>query len=1128
MPFETGIDISVNSRKAEQGAAKAKKAIRDVGDEAVKTEKKVKQATDKSSKGLGTMAQSAKAAASAFGALALADFARRFIQQADAMNLLSARIRRAAGDGGDFVRVQQRIFEISSRTGTALETNVGLFQRLAIGAREFGASNSDILKVTQAVQQLGVVGGASAASISAGTTQFAQAMASGVVRAEEFNSIVENIPEVAVAIADGLGVSVGELRKMVISGELLSKDVFTVLQKQSEEINEEFEKFPVTVERALNSAGIAFAQLNQSIDESIGLTGGLAQTIQEIADAMNALPRLMKATQDAIKEADEQAKEFLRSLPVIGSAVQAIENAGLRSRGEGPSNKVGLPGVANSDDLSGVRRSLGLGDFDKFREGIGFERRPTLDSIFGEEDLPERASDLKEIQKQLKAIRSELEQEKEAAMRAAEERSNFRGTLERELEERQRLLVAQREGEDAFERMKVAIENENRVIAIAGDLTSNYAKEMLKAADAVSAVERALEAEQAAQKKADEIRNKAIEKQKANAEEQARAFQKPFETAAENIQSKFADTFEDIIRDGEFSFKSLGDAILDIFIKTLAEMAALALARPIIVPVVQQQQSGAGGGGLGGLFGGGGGGGLGGLFGGGGGPSIPGGGLGGGFGGGQGPFGQFLGGAQGTAAGSNASNIGALFGAGGGTTPAGVSTSSPLLGGTGAGGGVPGGSAAAGAGVLAGAAFAGFAGNSLGNGIGRQLGNPGAGRTAGKAGGAVGGAAGAVVGTVIFPGLGTIAGAFIGSTLGSLFGSFFGNGPSNDSAGSFIDPNSLALSGINRETGEFTSERDAIQGAIQNGLAALKQDLGEGVFTSGAINVDVGGRDGIRINVNNENRFQGDDPEAATRVAIKAALDSFVSPSANINAALGASRAQGLDIEGTLENVKFARFVDDLVVSSTTLSEFEVAIQKVNNEFNPLILRAQSLGITTTKLIQARDLEIKSIREAAQARFEDLQGQEQSVGRQIEALFDAVLQPLEASLDAIRFSPDSALSVRDQFELAQTEFRDLQERAAAGDREAQVELGSAGQQVLELGRQMFASGPEFARLFEDVTGALETTFTQVQTEQTQVLVENNIQLIDTFEFGLAALEKQLKDIRAAIDRLTAAGLAAPV
>lgn len=230
-----------------------------------------------------------KTASRALVGVATIEAGRRILSAADSFRVLQGRIRTATKATGDFAVVNKDLFRITLDTGTALEGNVGLFQRLSIGAREFGATSKDVLDVTEAVQQLGTIGGASVSAISAGTTQFSQAMAAGVVRAEEFNSIVENLPEVAVRIADGLGLTVGQLRKAVIDGNVLSKDVFEALLKQAPQIADEFADLPLSLERAGAAAGEALRKAIGETDQSLGATQALAATLQGAAENMDVL-----------------------------------------------------------------------------------------------------------------------------------------------------------------------------------------------------------------------------------------------------------------------------------------------------------------------------------------------------------------------------------------------------------------------------------------------------------------------------------------------------------------------------------------------------------------------------------------------------------------------------------------------------------------------------------------------------------------------------------------------------------------------------------------------------------------------------------------------------------------------
>lgn len=219
----------------------------------------------------------------AAGAYLSLQFAKQVFLQADAMQALATRVRTATKDTGDFDRVWSSLLSTSVDSGAQMESIVGLFQNLSRAAPELEATNAEMLTLTELVSQLGVIGGSSQAAMSAGLTQFSQMLSGNVARAEEFNSLLENVPELAKRIATGMGKTTGELRNSVIAGEVLSKDVFQALVKQSDEINREFADIPPTFERAWSSAISAVSGRLQKMDEELGTTRVWAQLLQEFA-----------------------------------------------------------------------------------------------------------------------------------------------------------------------------------------------------------------------------------------------------------------------------------------------------------------------------------------------------------------------------------------------------------------------------------------------------------------------------------------------------------------------------------------------------------------------------------------------------------------------------------------------------------------------------------------------------------------------------------------------------------------------------------------------------------------------------------------------------------------------------
>lgn len=211
----------------------------------------------------------------------------QILREADAWNTLQARIRTATRGTGDYVQVSEQLFAISQRNGQQLNTSVALFQNLARTAPELAATNQDMLRLTNTVQQLGVISGTTYEAQRNGLIQFTQGLAGVVFRAEEFNSIIENLPELAKRIAQGMGLTVGQLRAAVIEGKVLSRDVYQAIQSQAADISRQFDELPDNMQRATTALGNSLDRFFAALDKTTGTT-----------NAVNSLLRLMSRSLD--------------------------------------------------------------------------------------------------------------------------------------------------------------------------------------------------------------------------------------------------------------------------------------------------------------------------------------------------------------------------------------------------------------------------------------------------------------------------------------------------------------------------------------------------------------------------------------------------------------------------------------------------------------------------------------------------------------------------------------------------------------------------------------------------------------------------------------------------------------
>ncbi|HBR3536690.1 TPA: tape measure protein [Klebsiella pneumoniae] len=240
------------------------------------------------------------------------DAAKKLIAIGDEIVTLQARIARLSPSIDVAKETLASLSAIAAQTGNSLSETERLWESLTTALKETGATNSQILGLTSTLQKIGTIGGSSTEEMANALRQFGQSISGGIVRAEEFNSILEQMPELARQIAAGLGISIGDLRKRMLEGKLTAQDALNAIQRQSQSVNEEFDKMPVSIDRAKNSLDVAFKNAINDLNQAIGLTTTLAGLMQSVADNLNyynnnvgdssRMPKLIKLQQDLNNE----------------------------------------------------------------------------------------------------------------------------------------------------------------------------------------------------------------------------------------------------------------------------------------------------------------------------------------------------------------------------------------------------------------------------------------------------------------------------------------------------------------------------------------------------------------------------------------------------------------------------------------------------------------------------------------------------------------------------------------------------------------------------------------------------------------------------------------------------------
>ncbi len=187
------------------------------------------------------------------------------------------------------IDVTQRVFDISQATRSSLDATATLYARLERGTREYNTSAEDLAKLTSIINQGFIVSGATAQEAENAIIQLSQGIASGVLRGEEFNSVAEQGSRLMVALADSMGVGIGQLRKMAAEGKLTTDVVVKGLLSQGDAIGKEFAKTTRTMSQAFQEAGnnlTKFLGENTTIKASINVFSDAVITVSKNLDVM--------------------------------------------------------------------------------------------------------------------------------------------------------------------------------------------------------------------------------------------------------------------------------------------------------------------------------------------------------------------------------------------------------------------------------------------------------------------------------------------------------------------------------------------------------------------------------------------------------------------------------------------------------------------------------------------------------------------------------------------------------------------------------------------------------------------------------------------------------------------------
>lgn len=293
--------LEIDSRNAEQKAADTRKALEALEGQGLRTPASLRKTSD-SIQQVGASSVEATTnvramerqvrmmssmAAGIAGPLAAAFSVTKIAKASEEYTNLTNRLRLVTESSQQLARAQEDVFIVAQNSRQALDTTAQVYQRIAQNGKQLGLTLAQVASVTETVAKTVALSGASAQAADAAMVQFGQALASGTLRGDELNSIMEQTPALAQAIARGLGVTIGQLRSMGAEGKLTSEAIVTALQNQKDKVDQLSSTLQVTASQAMTAFSNSLVVTVGKLDQATSASSKFAQGILSMSQAMD-------------------------------------------------------------------------------------------------------------------------------------------------------------------------------------------------------------------------------------------------------------------------------------------------------------------------------------------------------------------------------------------------------------------------------------------------------------------------------------------------------------------------------------------------------------------------------------------------------------------------------------------------------------------------------------------------------------------------------------------------------------------------------------------------------------------------------------------------------------------------
>lgn len=224
----------------------------------------------------------------AFGILGTYFGVKALVKYADEWKNIDSILRLVTDNDQQRANIQKELFGITQRTRQEMSGTVDLYRKITVATEKLGVSEADRLKTTETINKALLIGGGSRTSQMAALIQLGQGLGADSLRGQELNSVLEQAPRLAKALADGLGLQVGQLRKYAENnGGIKAQQVMTAILSQASKVNNEFKNVNLTAGQALTVFNNSIGLVVSRVDKALGITDSIAKTFLAISDILD-------------------------------------------------------------------------------------------------------------------------------------------------------------------------------------------------------------------------------------------------------------------------------------------------------------------------------------------------------------------------------------------------------------------------------------------------------------------------------------------------------------------------------------------------------------------------------------------------------------------------------------------------------------------------------------------------------------------------------------------------------------------------------------------------------------------------------------------------------------------------